>query len=187
MLGILLTLALLAGLTQWLRNLNDILPATAKLRHTPDVSMENFMVTAMGDTGKPEHTLEAGYMAHYPDDDSTELTKPHITVLRENDAPWHIYAERGWIAAGQNSILLSGAVQLENPKAGPSRAVSLTTSELRVLADEEYAETDQPVTIRSQTSVTRAVGMHAYLKEGRLQLLSKVRGSYAPKAKSKNR
>ncbi|MEW6354426.1 MAG: LPS export ABC transporter periplasmic protein LptC [Pseudomonadota bacterium] len=183
-LAILSVLLALAALSQWLRTLDDFAPPAVRISHDPDYTMEDFTVTAMGVTGKPEHRLQAAYMAHYPDDMTTEFTQPHITVYRsDGSAPWHIHAERGWMAADHKFILLRGDVLIENPDAPPLRVVRLTTRELRVLADEEYAETDQPVTIRSKTGVTKGVGMKAYLKDGRLQLLSQVRGSYAPRAK----
>lgn len=187
-LAILLGLLLLVGLSQWLRNLNEAPSVPAKLTHEPDYTMDNFVVTAMGPHGKPEHKLAARYMAHYPDDGSTEFTKPHITVFQKNSAPWHIHAERGWMGADRKVVLLRGAVLMENPQAPASRAIRLTTRDMRVRVDEEYAETDQPVTIRGQASIVKAIGMRAFLKEGRVQLLTEVRGSYAPtKAKRKRR
>lgn len=181
MLIILLVLLTLAGLSQWLLNLNEAPSATSRPDRGPDYTMDNFTATAMGAAGNPENRLQATHMAHYPTDGSTQFTKPHITVFRTDHAPWHIHAERGWMGADRKLVLLRGDVLIENPAAPKARVARLTTRNLRVLIDEEYAETDQPVTLRTQSSVTHAIGMRAYLKEGRLQLLSQVRGTYAPK------
>ena len=182
MLAVLLVLFLLAGLTQWLLNLNEAPNFTARNTHQPDYTMENFTITSMGDTGKPRQRLQSTFMAHYPDDDSSEFTKPHITVFRTGEAPWEIYSERGWVAGGRELIVLRGDVLIENPQAPIGRRLRMVTQDLHVRTDEESASTDRPVTITGPTSVTRANGMRAYLKEGRLHLLSKVRGTYAPKS-----
>ncbi|HLA74459.1 MAG TPA: LPS export ABC transporter periplasmic protein LptC [Gammaproteobacteria bacterium] len=187
MLLILLALLLVAGLSQWVRNLNGDGKPARSLSHQPDYTMDDFTITAMGPTGKPKHQLQARYMAHYPDDGSTEFTQPHLTVYRDKGAPWHLYSERGWMSAERKFVLFRGDVLMENPQAPPSRIVRMVTKDLRVVVDEEFAETDQAVTIRSKTSVTHGVGMHAYLKEGRLQLLSKVRGTYEPRVKPKTK
>ncbi|MEO5703093.1 MAG: LPS export ABC transporter periplasmic protein LptC [Gammaproteobacteria bacterium] len=185
--AVLLILLLLAGLTQWLLNLNDARSPPVRNTHDPDYTMENFTITSMGSTGKPQQRLQSTYMAHYPDDDSSEFTKPHITVFREEDAPWEIYGERGWVSGGREHILLRGDALIENPQAPAERRLRMVTQDLHVFADEEYVETDRPVTITSQTSVTHSTGLRAQLKEGRVQLLSKVRGTYAPKSNAATR
>lgn len=180
---VLLVLLVLAGLTQWLLNINETPSATSSNAHAPDYTMENFTITAMDMQSRPKHRLQATFMAHYPDNDSTEFTSPHITIFGADKAPWEIYGKRGWMSGGRELILLKGDVLIENAQAPPRDRLRLVTKNLRVLPDEQYAETAQPVTITGQTSVTYATGMRAYLKDGRLQLLSKVRGTYAPKAK----
>jgi len=50
---------------------------------------------------------------------------------------------------------------------------------MRVLPDEQYAETSAPVIIQNHISVVRGVGMRASLKDDRFELLTQVRGDYA--------
>jgi lipopolysaccharide export system protein LptC len=182
MLAMLFALFLLAGLTQWLLNLNQVPTSASRDSHNPDYTMENFTITSMDNTGTPRQRLQSAFMAHYPYDDSTGFTRPHITAFRPGDAPWEIYGERGWVSGNRDLVLLRGDVLIENPQAASTRRLHMVTQDLRIVTDEEYVATDRPVTITSQTSVTHATGMRAYLKEGRLQLLSKVRGTYAPES-----
>lgn len=177
-LGVLL---LLAVFSEWLLSVNNG-PSASKttVSHDPDYTMENFIITTMGATGAPEHRLQARYMAHYPDDGSTELTAPQFTLYERDDGPWQVSAGRGWVGGGQKFVVLRDNVLVENPQAGPGKAMRMTTSELEVLPDDKFAQTGQPVTLRSQNALTHAVGMRAYLDEERLQLLSKVKGTYAP-------
>ena len=51
------------------------------------------------------------------------------------------------------------------------RTLQVDTTEVRVLMDDEYAETDQPATIFSNHSTIKGSGMRAYLKESRLEVL----------------
>ena len=187
MLAVLLVLLLLAGMTQWLLNLNDARVASARKTHQPDYTMENFTIDSMDETGKPRQRLQSAFMAHYPDDDSTEFTKPHITLFRTDEAPWEIYGARGWVSGKRDVMELRGDVLIENPQTPAASRLRMVTQDLRVQTTEQTAATDRPVTITSQTSVTHATGMRAQLKEGRLQLLSKVRGVYAPKANAAKR
>ncbi|MFP5344282.1 MAG: LPS export ABC transporter periplasmic protein LptC [Gammaproteobacteria bacterium] len=178
-LGWLAALGLLALLTQWLLYISA--PPDdrrAALRHVPDATMDDFVATGMGVDGRPEHRLRAQRMLHYPDDGSTEFIRPLLTVFQENAPPWQVRAERGLLAKDRDSVWLQDAVRIENPDAAPHLRWRLDTRDLHVKVDEEYAETARPVTIAGETSVTHAVGMKVFLKEGRVQLLAKVKGTY---------
>jgi lipopolysaccharide export system protein LptC len=59
-----------------------------------------------------------------------------------------------------------------------NRQTLLTTSRMTVFPDKEYAETSQAVKIEGDGGVTTANGMKAYLNEGRMLLLSNVRGQH---------
>ncbi|MCL4316473.1 MAG: LPS export ABC transporter periplasmic protein LptC, partial [Gammaproteobacteria bacterium] len=122
--------------------------------------------------------LRAQRMLHYPDDGSTEFIQPLLTVFQVDAPPWEVQAERGTLAQDQDKVWLMDAVRIENPEAAPHLRWRLDTRDLHVKVDEEYAETAQPVTIVGATSVTHAVGMRVFLKEGRVQLLAKVKGTY---------
>lgn len=188
-LGWLAALGLLALLTQWLLYISAP-PADrrAAQRHVPDAIMDQFVATGMGADGRPEHRLRAQRMLHYPDDGSTEFIQPLLTVFQEDAPPWQVQAERGLLVKDRDSVWLQDAVRIENPDAAPHLRWRLDTRDLHVKVDEEYAETARPVTIVGATSVTHAVGMRVFLKEGRIQLLSKVQGTYEINAgqKSKN-
>jgi len=60
---------------------------------------------------------------------------------------------------------------------GPAE-VEVFTRELRILSEQEYAETDQPTTIVHAYGRVDAVGMKVWFKQERLQLLSQVHGIY---------
>lgn len=180
---VIVLLGLLALLTQWLLNLNEAKRRTEerKPRHEPDYTMENFVITAMSATGQPAHRLQAPLMVHYADDGSSEFTRPDITLYQVGAAPWEVHAERGWMPQDRKRILLQDEVLIENP-AAPSREVwHLKTRDLTLLPDQSYAETAQPATLTGHSSVVSGVGMQAFIKQGRLKLLSHVRGRHEAK------
>ena len=58
------------------------------------------------------------------------------------------------------------------------RPTILTTSRLTVFPEKEYAQTQQAVRIDAANGVTTAKGMKAYMNDGRMLLLSNVRGQH---------
>lgn len=183
LLAVIFVLLSLAGASIWMKN--DSRDATtadadqqAKTRHVPDYYMENFEMTTMDDQGRPGSLLVSDKMLHYPDDDSTELNEPVMTLYRETGKPWIVRSERGWVAADNELVLLSGNVIIERHSGPNNRPVTLYTDRLRIHPKTDFAETDQPVTMISENRKTTAVGMRAYVRKGQLQLLDDVRAHY---------
>lgn len=145
--------------------------------HTVDYFLSQFSAVTTDETGHPEHRLDAAYMAHFPDDDTAELTKPRITVYRPRSDPWHVQADRGRVEAGGNLIELEGKVRLIRKG---KDALELATDDMRIWPNRQYAETDAPLTVTDARGTIEAVGMRGYLGEERLELLSRVRGTYGP-------
>ena len=140
--------------------------------HDPDYYMEDFTTLTMKEDGKPKNKLYAVYMAHYPDNDTTELLKPKMEIFRENKLPLYIAAEKGWVTGNDDIILLRGAVKMwEFDEQGKS-TLEVNTTDVRVLLNDEYAETDQYATIVTANSKITGTGMRAYFPESRLQVIN---------------
>jgi lipopolysaccharide export system protein LptC len=148
-------------------------------RHTPDFYLADFDLTTMNAAGRPRYYLQAEWMQHYADDDTSQLTMPSLTMYRPAAAPWRVRSDHGQVAAGGESVLLRDDVKVQRITAAKRDALEIDTSTLRVVPAKEYAETDQPVTIVTELGVTRAIGMQADLKQRQLRLLAQVRGDYA--------
>jgi len=183
MLGVIAILLGLTGLAFWLQedSSKQETPTDTnkvKKRHTPDYFMEDFTITSMNEKGKPSSVLVSAKMFHYPDDDSTELASPFMTLYGDIGKPWKIKADRGWVAANNELILLSGNVRIDRLSGPNNRPVKLFTDKLRIHPESDFAETDRPVTMLSNKRKTTAIGMRAYVRKGKLQLLDDVRVSY---------
>ena len=167
--------------TLWLSQLGDHKVQAKRFKgHAPDLTMEEFEVTTMGEDGSPLHRLSGAYMAHFTDTRTKELTHPHLVVYREGAEPWHVASERGWVSPDNDVLMLLGKVDIWRNKPDGKREIHIETEDLRVLPDEEYAETELPVSISTRESYTRGTGMRAYLDESRVQLLSNVRTTIDP-------
>lgn len=180
-----LALTGLAALSVWLLRTvqSQREPVAASRSHTPDYFIENFTASAMDERGKLRDRLRAQVMFHYPDDDSSELTRPHVEIYRQDAPPWRIDSDKGWVSAKGESVLLQGEVFINRDAASKRGPVRIITRDVRIRPKDQYAETDQPVTILHAGAHVDAVGMRAYFEQGRVQLLSTVRGKYDPQAR----
>lgn len=146
--------------------------------HEPDYYIEDMVRNTLDETGALKNVLYADLVTHYPDDDSTELSNPRLEIYNGKAEPWYVIAERGWVSAGSEVVLLHGEVEIWRLDESGQREFEVLTSELRVLPKEQYAETDDPATITSVTTITKTIGMRANFAHDRLELLKQVRSRY---------
>tara|TARA_R110000782_G_scaffold43189_2_gene97591 strand:- start:6905 stop:7480 length:576 start_codon:yes stop_codon:yes gene_type:complete len=176
-------LIVVAGFSYWaLEKLteNDLTKLN-KLAHYPDYYMENFTTLTMNQDGTPKNRLNAAYMAHYPDDNTSELHKPELEIFRVDGPPIFVSADNGWVTSNNDVILLSGNVYLyQNDEFGDLK-VELIAEDARVLVDQKYAETDKAATLITKRSVTNSTGMRAYLQEQRMEFLNNVQTTIEPR------
>lgn len=152
------------------------------LRHDPDYYMENFITTTMEEDGSLKNRLSADYMAHYPENDTTELDRPKLEVFRNNKQPLMIIADKGWVTSDNEVILLTGAVKLWEDEPDGIRKMEIVTTDVKILTEQEYAETDKPATFINRQSTITATGVRAYFREERVELLSNVQTIIKPDA-----
>lgn len=177
--AVLVCMAVVSSL--WLAQLGEREERVARFEgHAPEMTMEEFDVTAMGEDGSPLRRLSAAYMAHYIDTQTKELTLPHLVIYEHDAQPWHVASKRGWVSADNDVLMLLGEVDIWRNYADGRREIHIETEDLRVLPNEEYAETELPVSISTLESLTRGTGMRAYLGESRVQLLSSVKTTINP-------
>lgn len=147
---------------------------TQSAQDAPEAYMENFVTVEMDGTGKPKRRIEANYMAYHADR-TVELTQPRYVLFRAEGEPWHVRSERGHVSADGTVVWLLGKVDAWRNDAAGARDLDIRSERLKVLPDSEYAETTEPVTIRTPGSMSTGVGMRAWLGETRFELLSQVR------------
>ncbi len=151
---------------------------SGKTRHDPDFIAEDFGITKMSATGKPEYSLSAERMLHYPDDETTDIVAPRLVQRHDNDAPIVIRADRGRISRNGDEASFFGNVVVVRGADAERSELRIQTEYLEVLPDRDLARTDKPVIITEGTSRLAGVGMEINNKTRRFALLSQVQGTF---------
>ena len=175
----------LLGATYWL-NL-QVQPQAAKpdssKRHDPDAIIENFSATKLNEQGVPGFIMVAKKMLHYPDDDSTTLEAPHITMLSAEHPAIHASAKRGTISSKGDEIFLHDDVEVLRDASAKQDQLSLQTEYLHVIPDQNLTDTDRAITIVEDHTTVHAIGMEMNSETRTLKLLSQVRSEHVPAKK----
>jgi lipopolysaccharide export system protein LptC len=151
-------LLLLAGLTFWLSRVIQSDAPRGPLRHDPDYWAEGVELKRFDSNGKLQHTLVADKLLHYPDDDTTIVTRPHVTYHRQ--PPVEIWARMAYVGRDGKEVDLVDEVRLLRHGApGNVPATTLETRTLKILPDEEKAHTDDPVVLTRGASIVRGTGL----------------------------
>ena len=172
----------LLGISYWLNQQAQLEPAKpdSSKRHDPDAIVENFSATKLNELGLPSFIMAANKMLHYPDDDSTTLDVPRITMLSAGQPVIHAIAKRGTISSKGDEVLLHDEVEVLREASARQTALTLQTDYLRIIPDQDLANTDRAVTIFDAHNTVRATGMEMDNKTRTLKLLSQVRSEHVP-------
>ena len=169
----------LAMLTFWLeRTVELAVPvAPGPITHTPDYTVDKFMLTRLSETGDARYSLAAASMLHYPDDDTSHLTAPRLVQSQPGKPETRISAARGLISSDGREVRLYDNVELHKAgERGPKATDELRvrTSYLRVLPDDDKADTPERVVIERGTSSLTGTGMDFDNRYRRIHLQSAV-------------
>lgn len=146
-----------------------------------DYFIEDFSVTTMTPRGKPARTLSARKMTHFRDTGITQLEQPLFHIYNQSASNWKAVSEQGELSKDGTTLLLAGNVEIDRSATsrGSARAMHISTSNLRINADQDYAETDDAVKITSDAGWVQGVGMQAWLREpSNIKFLSQTRAHY---------
>ncbi len=137
--------------------------------------------------GNINYTLQADRQVHF-NDDSTELDKPFIRLFEDGNSRWNIVANSGKVttllndpadasAATSQTIELSGAIEVYSLDDVGNR-MQMLTDYLTVNPHNKTIETDQPVTVVSNSFEISATGMYADLNQDSMVFKREVQGTY---------
>lgn len=166
---------LLVGLTFWLQRASEVKDSfsDSKLRHDPDYIVERFTLRRFAPTGALQNTLVAEKMVHYPDDETTVVAEPRVSLLRETRTT-RLSAKQGLVGPDAREVVLTGNVRGTREASRTDPEIVFTTTHLTVLPDDAVVRTAAAVTIRQEASVIRGVGLEADNKKQVYELLSQV-------------
>lgn len=172
----LLMLLLLAALTFWLNRVIQGDNPRSPQRHDPDYWVERFEVRRFDPEGKLQHTVVAQKLLHYPDDDTTVVTAPHITYHQKQRS--EIFARMAYVGRDGKEVDLVDEVRVirQGASSGAPRSV-LETKSLTVFPDDEKGRTNDPVVITQGKSVIHGTGLEFDNRSGLSVLHGRVTGT----------
>jgi len=143
----------------------------------PDHFMEDFTSTTLDENGNPLHQLIAKRLTHFPNQEHSDLIEPKMTFYKDDKSTWVAVARQGKIVGDGKEVFLQGDVYIHRPGDDKSK-VSINTTDLHIVADEDIAETPHNVVVQQDENTVTATGMFAHFGQGEVDLLSEVRGWY---------
>ncbi|MVW74741.1 LPS export ABC transporter periplasmic protein LptC [Pseudomonas xionganensis] len=144
---------------------------------TVDFYTQNTTTVQYMADGTVHYRVTAERTEHLQTTDITLVSQPRLTLYRGKELPWNIKSERAEISPGGAEVELIDQVRIDRTDE-KGRPTILTTTRLTVFPEKDYAQTRQAVRIDAANGVTTAQGMKAYLNDGRMHLLSNVRGQH---------
>ncbi len=168
---------LFAATTNWLIDQQEPADDGRSIgRNDPDLYMLNAKITQFATNGGRQHEIIASRLTHFPLTDMTALISPEVKLFAHNATnPWKITADNGRLLP--ESQLRDESLELwDNVSAEKAdlrgEFIKIKTASLTVYPGQDFAETDQMVTIDGVGGRTSAAGMQAYLNEGRFLFVS---------------
>lgn len=127
--------------------------------------------------GKLQYEMTADKVEHLKASEVTLLTTPDLHLYRGTEFPWHVQSKRAEVNPDGTEVELIDSVRVARIDE-KKREMIITSSRMTVFPQKQYAQTEQAVRIDGAGGTTTGNGMKAYLKDGRMDLLSNVRGQY---------
>jgi len=176
--GLALLASLSYGLLRWVESeLREPAPAESQ---KPALIIERFRAVRLNVAGQRKSVIAAPRLAQLPNHLGTRIEQPALDWYQPDGQTreWRLQAEHGWISADQQSVRLEGEVTMVRTADSGKQPMTITTRDVLVRPGERYAETAAPARAVTPDGEFRAVGVHAWLDQERLELLSEVRGVY---------
>ncbi len=149
----------------------------------PQEYMSKVVMQGFTKEGALKNEVSTEYWAYLPENQSSELTAPHLIVHKPDQTVWHIQAKKGKITQPTvgtlNEIELFDEVSIKRPGNGREvMPLQLETSVLRYQPKTHFAETDQFITMTKPDLKITGVGMKAFLDKSYVEMLHDVKTYY---------
>ena len=170
----------LLGVTYWLNQ--QVQPDSARandgVRHDPDAVMENFTSVGLSVQGSQRFIMAAKKLQHYPDDDSTLLDTPNITLLSDGQQATFISANQGIVSRKGDEVFLHHSVKVLREAGAMKGKTTVHTEYLHIVPNRDWADTDSDVAIVDEHNTIHARGLEIDNKARTMKLLTQVRGEH---------
>ncbi|MFT6352148.1 LPS export ABC transporter periplasmic protein LptC [Neptuniibacter pectenicola] len=156
---------------------NETERENVSLLHGMDYFVETAVIQEWDAEGKLLRTLHTDQLEHYPNLKLSTLDKPESISIRKDYSKVKITSDTGTVLDDNNQTNLAGNV-IVNDNPDSTSATILSTEQLTIYPNRDYAETDEPVNIVSSQSILKGVGMDIDFNTRILNLHSRVEGSH---------
>ena len=154
-----------------------VVEETIDMRQTQsDYYMADFKTRKYRADGTIEYTIQGETLAHYPDNDRSEIIAPRIELNRPG-ATWDISSSKGRFDTNPDLFTLQGDVTMHRRR-NDTDAITITTEQLTVATESNQVSTDAAIEIVSAHWALTATGMTSAIDDGILTLLSSVSARY---------
>jgi lipopolysaccharide export system protein LptC len=160
---------------------SDDTPGIGSSLNEPDYIVENFSFVRMTDKGVPRYVMSGARLAHHPENDVSDISKPIVESMDPSRPRMTMHADRGQVYHGENRVELMGNVDIKRPATPKSEALHARTEALTLLADEEIMKTDRPVQMTLGAATANGIGMVAENPTQKLHLGGRGQIVYPPR------
>ncbi|TXG88905.1 MAG: LPS export ABC transporter periplasmic protein LptC [Rhodocyclaceae bacterium] len=173
-------LTTLAGLSFWLLHATslDEPKRDGKDRHDPDYMINGMRLNKLDKTGRLQYTLTAKQVVHFPDDDSTDVTLPHLVYLSPSKPTLTMSSMTAHITSEGETVFMKDDVRIKRDATATRPALFGYMPDLTIQTEEETAETASAVRFTQGNSWLTGVGMNIDNKTQTYVLQSRARGEF---------
>jgi lipopolysaccharide export system protein LptC len=147
-------------------------------KNSIDLFAEQVHGVKFDDNGKLVETLVAQRLDHYPERGESVLADPILDAQGKDGRVWKITSAVGTLIGDDQIRLENNVVAVDK-----TQTLRFESEKVDYFSDKQMATTDIAVTLHHVDDVTTAIGMRAYLKNNRIELLHNVDSHYASVAK----
>ncbi|MBA3754937.1 MAG: LPS export ABC transporter periplasmic protein LptC [Nitrosomonas sp.] len=168
---------LLILLTFWLDQITRP-PEQAKddgLYRNPDYIVENLSGIRMDHERTIQRKFAAKKLFHYLNEDVTQMEQISFISSEPGKPLIRLQADRAEVESKGKNIYLTENVTVLRGAEDDRNKITLMTSSLHLIPDENLVKTDQSVTISKLNTVINAIGLELNNHTGMMQLLTRVK------------
>jgi lipopolysaccharide export system protein LptC len=145
----------------------------------PDYYLTQATISQYDEQGALSSTISAQRFTHIREMGTTDMLQPRFNLyLGDSNTAWFGKAEEGLILDSGAQINLTGNVLVTN---GPdlNHPITLKSHSLRLFPKQNYAESDDQVSLVAKYSHLTGTGMQLTLNNQRLLFLHQVKGTHS--------
>lgn len=183
---VVIVLVILFATMKYTNKEDSVAPAQVAVKNFPQSYITDVEVRQYDRDGSIHYQMNTPLIRRFQakstpsEQDYSLIETPVFMLINDPQKPgWFVTAQEGRLEGNDVWFTLTKEVlaRQTSEKAGET---TISTSDLRLNTQDQFAQTDKAVTMRAAKSQITAVGMRANMKREHIALLSNVKGTYEP-------